>query len=53
MILGDLLDARVLGPAGEDLGFLVDVRLALDTLPTTARPRARPTPTTRTPRTAR
>ncbi|MGO1287429.1 MAG: hypothetical protein ACTMIC_02785 [Cellulosimicrobium funkei] len=33
MILGDLLDARVLGPAGEDLGFLVDVRLALDTLP--------------------
>ncbi|MBE9927918.1 PRC-barrel domain containing protein [Cellulosimicrobium cellulans] len=33
MILGDLLDARVLGPGGEDLGFLVDVRLALDTLP--------------------
>ncbi|MBN0040836.1 PRC-barrel domain containing protein [Cellulosimicrobium cellulans] len=33
MILGDLLDARVLGPDGEDLGFLVDVRLALDTLP--------------------
>ncbi|MGN6240741.1 MAG: hypothetical protein ACTHNI_13520, partial [Cellulosimicrobium cellulans] len=33
MILGDLLDARVVGPDGEDLGFLVDVRLALDTLP--------------------
>ena len=33
MILGDLLDARVLGPGGENLGFLVDVRLALDTLP--------------------
>jgi len=33
VILGDLLDARVLGPGGENLGFLVDVRLALDTLP--------------------
>lgn len=33
MILGDLLDAPVLGPGGENLGFLVDVRLALDTLP--------------------
>lgn len=33
MILGDLLDARVLAPGGEILGFLVDVRLALDTLP--------------------
>jgi len=33
VILGDLLDARVVGPDGEDLGFLVDVRLALDTLP--------------------
>jgi len=33
VILGDLLDARVLGPDGAGLGFLVDVRLALDTLP--------------------
>lgn len=33
MILGDLLDAHVLGPDGAALGFLVDVRLALETLP--------------------
>ena len=33
MILGDLLDARVRGPGGEHLGTLVDVRLALETLP--------------------
>ena len=30
MILGDLLDAPVRGPAGEPLGYVVDVRLALD-----------------------
>ena len=33
MILGDLLDARVLGPAGADLGEIVDVRRAVDTEP--------------------
>ena len=33
MILGDLLDARVRGPGDEHLGTLVDVRLALETLP--------------------
>jgi len=32
MILGDLLDARVLGPDGAALGFVVDVRLELEVL---------------------
>ena len=30
MILGDLLDARVLDPDGEQLGYVVDVRLELE-----------------------
>ena len=30
MILGDLLDSPVLGPDGARLGFVVDVRFALD-----------------------
>ena len=30
MILGDLLDSPVLDPGGARLGFVVDVRLALD-----------------------
>jgi hypothetical protein len=30
MILGDLLDAPVTGPTGERLGYVVDVRFALD-----------------------
>src|SRR4051794_7357646 len=30
MILGDLLDAPVSGPAGEPLGYVVDVRFVLD-----------------------
>ena len=30
MILGDLLDAPVRGPADEPLGFVVDVRFVLD-----------------------
>jgi hypothetical protein len=32
VILGDLLDARVLSPDGEPLGHVVDVRLALELL---------------------
>jgi hypothetical protein len=30
MILGDLLDAPVTGPDGDQVGFVVDVRFALD-----------------------
>ena len=30
MLLGDLLDARVLGPGGTVLGYVVDVRFVLD-----------------------